>query len=68
MASNGDSRSRRFHSIEGALKRALGWATADRKFEAEGQAEERLEAPPSDAQAEQEKKQVKRDYGETLDS
>ena len=68
MASSDDSRSRRFHSIKGSIKRALGWATAARKFEAEGQAEEKLEAPPREDQTQREKQRVKRDYGETLDS
>lgn len=68
MASTGESRNRRFHSIKGAIKRALGWATADRKVEAEGQAEERIEAPPSDSTVDRETRQVRRDYGETLDS
>jgi uncharacterized protein YjbJ (UPF0337 family) len=64
-----DTRDRsRFHELKGSVKRALGWLTADRRVEAEGQAEERLAAPPTDEQADREEHRVKRDYGETMDA
>jgi uncharacterized protein YjbJ (UPF0337 family) len=58
----------RFHELKGAVKRALGWLTADRRVEAEGAAEEKLAAPPTEAQADREEHRVKRDYGETMDA
>jgi uncharacterized protein YjbJ (UPF0337 family) len=62
------SRKSRFHEAKGAVKRALGWLTADRRVEAEGSAEERLAAEPTEKQADREEHRVKRDYGETMDA
>lgn len=59
--SSGDSA---FHSLKGAIKRKLGWLTADRDVEAEGAAEEALRAAPSDSDVEDAKHEIKTNYGE----
>jgi hypothetical protein len=63
-----DSTSERFHRVKGLLKRRMGWLTADRRVEAEGAAEEQLERPPGEEAVARKEHEVKRDYGETLDS
>lgn len=61
-----ESTTSRFHALKGTVKRSLGWLTADRKVEAEGAAEERLESEPSEAEVKQEKQDIKEEYGETM--
>lgn len=56
-----------FHAMKGRIKRFLGWMTADRRVEAEGEAEARTGHKPSEATVEAVEHQVKRGYGETLD-
>ena len=58
----------RFHELKGAVKRTLGWLTADRRVEAEGAAEEKMAEPPTEAEADREEHRVKRAYGETMDA
>jgi uncharacterized protein YjbJ (UPF0337 family) len=58
----------RFHRIKGQLKRRMGWLTADRRVEAEGAAEEEQERAPAERSVARKEHEVKRDYGETLDS
>lgn len=60
--------SNRLHGLKGTVKRALGWLTADRKMEAEGAAEERLEETPSESEVRSEKRHLKDEYGETAAS
>lgn len=57
----------KFHRLKGKVKRVLGAATADRQAEAEGAAEERAEAVPSEPDVQQEKRAVKEQYDETTE-
>lgn len=56
-----------FHRIKGKVKKVLGAATADRQAEAEGAAEERLEAVPPEGEVQKEKEAVKEGYDETTE-
>lgn len=55
------------HRWKGAIKKALGWATADRQVEAEGLAEERSAARPTDDAVREAERAVKGRYDESLD-
>ena len=56
-----------FHTLKGRIKRFLGWMTADRRVEAEGEAEARTGDQPSETTVKAVEHEVKRGYGETLD-
>lgn len=57
------------HRLRGRLKRALGWLTGDRRFEAEGTAELRLEKHPIPRHVDRAESELKKGYDETpLDS
>jgi hypothetical protein len=47
--------------------RLLGWATADRRVEAEGEAEERAGRPPTSREADRAEHDVKASYGESTE-
>ncbi|NLD75367.1 MAG: hypothetical protein GX643_01735 [Acidimicrobiales bacterium] len=64
MNENEGSGTSTFHAIKGSIKRKLGWLTADRDVEAEGAAEEDLEAPPTEHEVQEAKHEIKADYGE----
>lgn len=68
MDTAAESPSSQAHGLKGAIKRALGWLTADRRVEAEGSVEERIEAEPTEAQVEREEQAIKDAYGETVAS
>jgi uncharacterized protein YjbJ (UPF0337 family) len=53
------------HRRKGAIKRFLGWFTADRRVEAEGEAEAQLRRDPKPAAVDKAEDQVKQRYGET---
>jgi uncharacterized protein YjbJ (UPF0337 family) len=63
-----DTSTERFHRIKGRLKRRMGWLTADRRVEAEGEAEAQVHDDPGEAAVADKEQEVKRRYGETLDS
>ena len=63
-----DATTERFHHLKGLLKRRMGWLTADRRVEAEGEAEAQLDDDPGEAAVGRKEHEVKRRYGETLDS
>ncbi len=63
-----DATTERFHEIKGRLKRRMGWLTADRRVEAEGEAEAEVGDDPGEAAVARKEHEVKRGYGETLDS
>jgi len=52
---------------KGKAKEALGWLTADRDLEAEGQAEQEADAAPTEAEISEETAEVRKEYGETPD-
>ncbi len=60
-----DQNKSEFHRIKGKVKKVLGAATADRQAEAEGAAEERMQAVPSEDEVHEEKKEIKEAYDET---
>ena len=66
MSTSDRSASSRFHAVKGAVKRSLGWLTADREVEAEGAVEAEQEAEPSASEVKQAKREIKAGYGETL--
>jgi hypothetical protein len=55
------------HGWKGRVKRFLGWMTADRRVEAEGEAEARTRDRPSERTVREVEHEVKRGYDETLD-
>lgn len=63
-----DQNKSEFHRIKGKVKKVLGAATADRQAEAEGAAEERLEAVPPESEVHEEKKAIKAGYDETTEA
>lgn len=67
MATSENQNKSQFHRLKGKIKRVLGAATADRQAEAEGAAEERLEAVPPEGEVQDEKRAVKEQYDETTD-
>lgn len=67
MDSTSEQTGSRAQSWKGTIKNLLGWATGDRRVEAEGAAEERLGAPPSEEEVERTEKAVKRNHGDTVD-
>lgn len=56
-----------FHELKGRIKRFLGWMAADRRVEAEGEAEVRTGGNPSETTIKAVEHEVKQGYGETLD-
>ncbi|MEO6989222.1 MAG: hypothetical protein ABI239_11305 [Aquihabitans sp.] len=68
MDSSDDQNKSEFHRIKGKVKKVLGAATADRQAEAEGAAEERLEAVPTEGEVQTEKQDVKEKYDETTEA
>lgn len=68
MDTSDDQNKSEFHRIKGKVKRVLGAATADRQAEAEGAAEERLEAVPPEKEVKKEKRAVKEQYDETAEA
>jgi uncharacterized protein YjbJ (UPF0337 family) len=52
---------------KGKVKEAIGWATADRKVEAEGRAEQEHDGEVTDQAVEEKTEEVRRQYGETPD-
>ena len=64
---NSDGDGSAFHVVKGRIKRFLGWITADRRVEAEGEAEARTSANPSETTVEVVEHEIKQGYGETLD-
>lgn len=63
-----DTTNERFHGLKGRIKRRMGWLTADRRVEAEGEAEAEVGDDPGEAAVAEKEHEVKRRYGETLDS
>ena len=55
------------HNVKGRLKRFLGWMTADRRVEAEGEAEARTGDRPSASTVDAVEREVKQDYDEAYD-
>ena len=53
-----------FHELKGRIKRFLGWMTADRRVEAEGEAEVRTSGNPSETTVKAVEHEVKQGYGE----
>jgi hypothetical protein len=56
-----------FHRVKGRVMRLLGWATADRRVEAEGEAEARAGRPPTPREADRAEHEVKASYGESTE-
>ena len=52
-------------SLKGRIKRFLGWMTADRRVEAEGEAEVRTDGHPSERTVEAVEHEVKQRYDES---
>ncbi|MEO7556079.1 MAG: CsbD family protein [Acidimicrobiales bacterium] len=52
---------------KGKAKEALGWLTADRELEAEGQAEQEADDEPTEDDVREETAEVRKEYGETPD-
>jgi uncharacterized protein YjbJ (UPF0337 family) len=68
MANNHDgNHASTFHRMKGRLKRSLGWLTADRRVEAAGEAEARMERLPDESEIQRAEHLVKHRYGETPD-
>lgn len=64
---NPDGYGSTFHKVKGRIKRFLGWMTADRRVEAEGEAETRTRGKPSEATIKDVEHEVKQGYDETHD-
>lgn len=56
-----------FHQVKGRIMRFLGWMTADRRVEAEGEAEERTGDKPSDTTVQAVEHEVKERYDEAFE-
>ena len=52
-------------SLKGRIKRFLGWMTADRRVEAEGEAEVRTDGHPSEATVDAVEHEIKEGYDES---
>jgi uncharacterized protein YjbJ (UPF0337 family) len=57
-----------FHRLKGSVTRALGWATGDRRVEAEGRAEEATGRDPTDRDVRRAERQVKAERTEIVDT
>lgn len=68
MDTTSEESGNRGHRWRGAIKNFLGWATGDRRVEAEGAAEERLAKKPSEEEVDRAERAVKRSHGDTIDS
>ncbi|HET8929822.1 MAG TPA: hypothetical protein VFN21_04110, partial [Acidimicrobiales bacterium] len=64
MATSNGKATSRFHRWKGLVKKYLGWSVDDRRTEAEGVAEVREAAPPSEESFAQAHHDVKRSYDE----
>ncbi len=54
-------------TLKGRVKRFLGWMTADRRVEAEGEAEVRAGGDPTDQQVDEVEHEVKQGYDESYE-
>ena len=57
-----------FHRLKGSITGALGWATGDRRVEAEGRAEVATGREPTDRDVRQAEHQVKAERTEIVDT